>query len=96
MVGFRSSSFIYRTRVKKNVQENHTYRSEQAYEAYIQRRKACKSIRKWPEELSGKIQEKLEATWFPEQIQYGYLQGEVSFKTLYNWLYRGKLFKKDL
>ncbi|WP_232789989.1 helix-turn-helix domain-containing protein [Bacillus sp. SN10] len=41
--------------LKRNAQENHTHRSEQAHEAYIQRRKACKSIGKWSEEIAGKI-----------------------------------------
>ncbi|MDH2890488.1 IS30 family transposase, partial [Bacillus cytotoxicus] len=61
-----------------------------------QRRKSCKPIGKWSVELAKKIQEKLEITWSPEQIQYGYLKGEISFKTIYNWLYQGKRFKKDL
>ncbi|SCL89460.1 Transposase [Bacillus cytotoxicus] len=82
--------------LKRNIQENGTYCSEQAQEKYIKRRKDCKPIGKWSLELAGTILEKLEVTWSPEQIQHGYLKGEISFKTIYNWLYQGKLFKKDL
>ncbi|MEH7460160.1 IS30 family transposase [Bacillus sp. JJ1127] len=82
--------------LKRNSQENSTYHSEQAHRKYIQRRKNCKPIGKWSRELAKKIQEKLEVTWSPEQIQHGYLKGKVSFKTIYNWLYQGKLFKQDL
>ncbi len=82
--------------LKRNIQENGTYCSEQAQEKYIKRRKDCKPIGKWSLELAEKILEKLEVTWSPEQIQHGYLKGEISFQTIYNWLYQGKLFKKDL
>jgi transposase, IS30 family len=82
--------------LKRNVQENGSYRSKNAQEKYVKRRKICKPIGKWSVKLAKKIQEKLEMTWSPEQIQYGCLNGEISFKTIYNWLYQGKLFKKDL
>ncbi|MGI2750703.1 transposase, partial [Bacillus cytotoxicus] len=81
--------------LKRNTQKNGTYSGEKAQEQYVQRRKSCKPIGKWSVELAKKIQEKLEITWSPEQIQYGYLKGEISFKTIYNWLYQGKRFKKD-
>lgn len=82
--------------LKRNVQEDGTYRSEKAQEAYVERRSSCKPIGKWSVELAKKIQEKLELTWSPEQIQHGCLQGILSFKTIYNWLYQGTLFTKDL
>ena len=82
--------------LKRNSKENKVYDSEQAHRQYIERRTTCKPIGKWSKELVKKIQEKLEVTWSPEQIQYGHLKGEVSFKTIYNWLYQGKLFRQDL
>lgn len=46
---------------------------------------------KCTDELRDVIEEKLAATWSPEQI-VGYLfQGQLSFKTIYRWLYSGKL-----
>ncbi|GAC43597.1 transposase and inactivated derivative [Paenibacillus popilliae ATCC 14706] len=47
-------------------------------------------------ELTMVIEEKLQATWFPEQImerlrQEG--QAIVCFKTIYRWLYAGHLMK---
>ncbi len=80
--------------VKRNAQENDTYCSKKAQEKYVQRRKSCKPIGKWSRELAKKIQEKLEITWSPEQIQYGYLKDEISFKTIYNWYIKGNYSKK--
>lgn len=82
--------------LKRNVKGNSTYCSEKAQKEYVKRRKSCKPAGKWSIELAEEIQEKLELTWSPEQIQYGYLKGKISSKTIYNWLYQGKLFKKDL
>lgn len=37
------------------------------------------------------IREKLELTWSPEQIVGREYQGRLSFKTIYNWIYKGIL-----
>jgi IS30 family transposase len=50
----------------------------------------------WTPELAMVIEEKLQPTWSPEQIM-GRLRQEgqatVCFKTLYRWLYAGRLVK---
>jgi IS30 family transposase len=74
----------------------HPYVAENAQEGYVQRRKASVSAGKWNPELASRIEEKLQATWSPEQIverlrQEG--QAMVGFKTVYRWLYTGRLVK---
>ncbi|MBM6651846.1 IS30 family transposase, partial [Megamonas funiformis] len=44
--------------------------------------------------LSNLISEKLHENWSPEQISNALLNGKLSFKTIYNWIYIGKL--KDI
>jgi IS30 family transposase len=39
---------------------------------------------------------KLSLTWSPEQIANTVTLGKVSFKTIYNWLYSGKLIKTNV
>lgn len=46
---------------------------------------------KLTEDLKEFIKEKLKATWSPEQIVGRCFRGELSFKTIYNWLYKGLL-----
>ncbi|RAI99210.1 helix-turn-helix protein [Paenibacillus pabuli] len=72
----------------------HSYRAERSQESYVQRRKSCIPSGKWSLEQSILIEEKLRATWSPEQIverlrQEG--QSVVCFKTIYRWLYSGRL-----
>ncbi|SEL27231.1 transposase, IS30 family [Paenibacillus sp. OK003] len=72
----------------------HSYRAERSQESYVQRRKSCIPSGKWSLEQSTLIEEKLRATWSPEQIverlrQEG--QSVVCFKTIYRWLYSGRL-----
>jgi transposase, IS30 family len=37
------------------------------------------------------IREKLEVTWSPEQIANRLFKGAVCFKTIYRWLYQGRI-----
>ncbi|MCC3380780.1 IS30 family transposase, partial [Paenibacillus farraposensis] len=72
------------------------YHAERSQESYIQRRKSSIPTGKWTPELAKVIEEKLQATWSPEQIverlcQEG--QAIVCFKTIYRWLYTGLLVK---
>jgi len=67
------------------------YVAEAAQRDYKAKRLNSKPIGKWNEELSGIIKDKLEATWSPEQIANTVTLGKLSFKTIYNWLYCGKL-----
>lgn len=46
---------------------------------------------KLAEDLKEFIKEKLKATWSPEQIVGRCFKDELSFKTIYNWLYKGLL-----
>ena len=76
-----------------------TYRAESSQEKYVQRRKASVSIGKWTSTLARVLEEKLQATWSPEQI-VGRLRREgqeaVCFKTIYRWLYAGLLAEGNL
>ena len=72
------------------------YRAERVQESYVQRRLPPSPARKWTPERAVVIEEKLQATWSPEQIverlrQEG--QPVVCFKTIYRWLYTGRLLK---
>jgi IS30 family transposase len=80
--------------LRRNVEQ--PYCAENAQEGYVQRRKACVSRGKWNLERVSRIEDKLQATWSPEQIvermrQEG--QAMVCFKTIYRWLYTGRLAK---
>lgn len=72
------------------------YHAERSQESYHQRRKAWIPTGKWTAEQAAVIEEKLQATWSPEQIverlrQEG--QRIVCFKTMYRWLYSGRLVR---
>lgn len=72
------------------------YDARIAQQAYSLRRKSCISKGKYNEAIAVLIEEKLSATWSPEQIANTIMFKEVSFKTIYNWIYDGKLHKGDL
>jgi len=70
------------------------YQAEHAQEAYGARRQASKPKGKYTCELAAEIQHDLEQTFSPEQIEHSRKrQGKslISFKTIYMWLYTGKL-----
>ncbi|GAF11274.1 mobile element protein [Bacillus sp. JCM 19046] len=46
--------------------------------------------------MAAVLQEKLSATWSPEQIVGCLFQGKLSFKTVYRWIYSGKVMQGDL
>ncbi|RAR40948.1 IS30 family transposase [Paenibacillus sp. MDMC362] len=75
------------------------YQAEQAQNAYEERRKASVSPGKWSGEMAVSLEEKLQATWSPEQITERFrTQGlpSVSFKTIYRWIYDGRLVRGTL
>lgn len=75
------------------------YKAQEAQDAYTSRRKASKPHGKWNAELAGEIEADFEKTYSPEQIQYSRkAKGlpTVAFKTLYNWLYAGRLSRGNL
>lgn len=78
------------------VTSSHPYQAEQAQNAYEERRKASVSPGNWSDALAASLEEKLEATWSPEQITERFrIEGRdaVSFKTIYRWIYAGRLVR---
>lgn len=67
------------------------YKGERAEARYQKRRYNSKPQGKITAKLAAEIEEKLRATWSPEQIANTVALGTVSFRTIYNWLYDGKL-----
>ncbi|WP_289146933.1 helix-turn-helix domain-containing protein [uncultured Megamonas sp.] len=67
------------------------YVSISAHNNYLKRRKNSSHSSKYNEFLSNLISEKLHENWSPEQISNALLNGKLSFKTIYNWIYISKL-----
>lgn len=67
------------------------YKAENAEQNYRKRRINSKSKGKWDTDIANIIEQKLLDTWSPEQISNTVTKGKVSLKTIYNWLYQGKL-----
>lgn len=80
--------------VKRNTSDT-GYISTSAQSAYQARRRNSKPKGKRTDYLASIIEEKLTATWSPEQIANTVTSSIVSFKTIYNWLYDGKLHGAD-
>ena len=76
--------------LSRNKFENN-YCSTSAHNNYLKRRKNSSHSSKYNEFLSNLISEKLHENWSPEQISNALLNGKLSFKTIYNWIYIGKL-----
>ena len=72
------------------------YQAEVSQKNYEYRRKQSKIKGKYENELAELIENKLAATWSPEQIANTVTVGQVSCKTIYNWLYQGKLNRGNL
>ena len=91
----RSHTSILRE-VRRN-SENKLYNPSKAEKLSIKRKKNCGAKLKLTEELSLKIAKRLENKHSPEQIA-GRLKKDkivkkLSFKTIYNWIYKGLLPK---
>jgi len=71
--------------------ESQGYEAEAAQQDYEKKRLSSKPRGKWCGELCAAVAEKLNETWSPEQISHTVTAGKLSFKTIYNWLYAGKL-----
>lgn len=67
------------------------YNAEAAQRDYEVQRRNSHPNGKWNNELSLLVADKLKATWSPEQISHTVAEGKLSFKTIYNWLYAGRL-----
>lgn len=75
------------------------YNAKEAQDAYDSRRKESKPHGKWHPELASEIEADFEKTYSPEQIQHSRKRKgrpTVAFKTLYNWLYAGRLSRGNL
>lgn len=72
------------------------YACVSAQSVYHVRRRNSKPQGKRSDSLVSIIEKKLCATWSPEQIANTVTLGVVSFKTIYNWLYSGKLYNTDI
>ncbi|MBT2281944.1 IS30 family transposase [Paenibacillus polymyxa] len=75
------------------------YKAEQAQHAYQERRQASVPSGKWSDTLAISLEEKLVATWSPEQITERFRADGlpvVSFKTIYRWIYAGRLVQGTL
>jgi IS30 family transposase len=88
----RHHSTIARERLRGGA--DGAYTTEHAQSAYIERRKSCRSSGRFTSGLALEIEEKLLQTWSPEQIaEERRMSGKpfVCFKTIYRWLYAGRL-----
>lgn len=72
------------------------YCSEKAQQDYEERRKNSGPHGKYTVEIAEVIRANLSATWSPEQIANTVLLWQISFRTIYNWLYSGKIPKVTL
>jgi IS30 family transposase len=81
--------------LRRNATSN-SYVCEAAQSAYDTRRKNSVPKGKRTDDLVAIIEDKLLATWSPEQIANTVTLGLISFKTIYNWLYSGKLSKTSV
>lgn len=72
------------------------YQAEKAEQSYRHRRTNSKPNGKISCELVAIIEEKLLATWSPEQIANTATLGKLSFKSIYTWLYAGKFPAVDV
>ena len=77
--------------VARELRRMPNYTAQAAEEDYHKKRAHSRPIGKWREELDALIADKLKATWSPEQIAHTVTSGNVNFKTIYNWLYAGRI-----
>ncbi len=63
--------------------------ADEAQVRYHQNKSNCGAKSKCTPEVKEAVQEKLWDTWSPEQIVGRLYQGQLSFKTIYRWIYEG-------
>ena len=71
------------------------YQAERAQQSYHHRRASSRPKGKVNDVLVAIIEEKLLSTWSPEQIANTATLGKLSFKSIYTWMYAGKLHGVD-
>ncbi|MCM3131119.1 IS30 family transposase (plasmid) [Paenibacillus urinalis] len=82
------------SRELKRNQSSDGYQAVASDERYQCLRQTQSSRGKWTETLGEEIEKRLHETWSPEQISMSYALKDkpmVSFKTIYRWLYKGRL-----
>ena len=67
------------------------YKAEAAYADYSVKRVNSKSKGKYSVELCNLVKDKILVTWSPEQIANTVTLDKLSFKTIYRWIYDGKI-----
>ena len=67
------------------------YQAEHAQSGYQERKKNCGAKPKHTAPTLKLIQGKLLETWSPEQIEHRLFEGKLCFKTIYRWIYDGRL-----
>lgn len=75
------------------------YFAQSAQVAYYERRASSVPVGKYTPELANELTEKLIQTWSPEQIaEKRRLESKtfVCFKTIYRWIYEGRLASGDV
>lgn len=77
--------------ISRELRRNPAYQAKQAQENARQNKVKCGARPKLTPEIKAVVEEKLDQTWSPEQIVGRLFPGELSFKTLYRWLYAGWL-----
>lgn len=80
--------------VKRSMNDMEFYHAPAAQQAYEERRRASKPKGRFTTDLKTVIEAKLNQTWSPEQIAERHrAEGKpmVCFKTIYRWLYEGRL-----
>ncbi|MFF2017641.1 IS30 family transposase [Paenibacillus sp. NPDC058177] len=93
----RHHSTIARERNRGSRSE--TYAAEIAQASYTERRASCKPKGRFTLELASELEANLQQTWSPEQIaEHRRINGKsfVCFKTIYRWLYAGRLAAGEL
>lgn len=79
------------TTISREVKRLNEWSAEKAQWHAAAQKKKCGARSKFTAKLRNVIEEKLKATWSSEQIVGSLFQGKLSFKTIYRWLYSGKL-----
>jgi IS30 family transposase len=84
--------------IRRNQMEG-IYTADSSEQAYEHRREASTPVGKWTRSLAREVEEKLQQTWSPEQISQRFKrdgQPMVSFKTIYRWIYAGRIAQAHL
>ena len=75
----------------KRLGKKQAYSAQAAQSDYENKRRNSKPVGKHNKKLCEIIEKALKRTLSPEQIAHTITKGRLSFKTIYNWIYAGKL-----